>query len=658
MSIQSNFYKVTNQIMLEYRSDQFKILNSDMSVDVQPERCYIYRGLDDCLYYTEDLRYKDTKSADYYKNQALYLKFPDENQSTYTHLGSDFNVGYMMDWENNPHIKHSLWLSKEKDQLTDIQLSKLNIHYDTIRIYFLRGFTVSSSVGLDGISIKVKTKGLREVIDKDRRYKVEDELCVLDFYLSSIMFVKAVRRMSTPLYMNSKFYDQYIDVEFPAPYGIALSDNSSDINSSDFLFWSFDESDPDNPRYDVHTVNLNANTLIEFATISSGNTKQAENTGLYSASRVDAITFTLDAIDTASYMPESNTNFFNAKIYEDSVNKCIVYYPTYGDIDNQQEIDTIIMSRINSGEIPVTANAFYDIENADLAVNDISFAEDELYYYEESQKIEPKWKVCNDIIVAYLYGGVTGNEYAYNETYSRIVDYTNNIDSSIQFWRTQFVPNANIISVLGVRDIAIKYTCRIVNSMRGIEVIRVASLTVDARKYTENITNTLNIKQYKIVNKIVNTSPGVIQQQEVIKEKFIRSYYNASQLVAKNVGTGGTVYPQGQMTLKLYRTNNNYLVQLFNMNDSNVRIPYDMTGPYKYRIVFPLNDGSKLSISTNSDSNKQNLGIGTLVFYITGDQAVQIMNVPDADRYFAIMTDTGSSAAQDTTLYQGKVEWL
>jgi hypothetical protein len=150
-----------------------------------------------------------------------------------------------------------------------------------------------------------------------------------------------------------------------------------------------------------------------------------------------------------------------------------------------------------------------------------------------------------------------------------------------------------------------------------------------------------------------------VSPQENIKEKYIRSYYNSTNLVAKNIGTGANIYTQGQMTLRLYRTSSNYLVQLFNINDDNARIPYDLTGPYKYKIVFPLLDGTqKLAISPNPDSTKQNLGIGTLVFYITGEQAEQIMSVPAANRYFAIMTDTGDSAGQETTLYQGNVAWL
>lgn len=65
-----------------------------------------------------------------------------------------------------------------------------------------------------------------------------------------------------------------------------------------------------------------------------------------------------------------------------------------------------------------------------------------------------------------------------------------------------------------------------------------------------------------------------------------------TQVVAKDMGTGNVSYPQGQMTLRLNKTANDYAIQLFNISSDNVRIPYDLTGPYKYRLVMSSGDGS------------------------------------------------------------------
>ena len=47
-----------------------------------------------------------------------------------------------------------------------------------------------------------------------------------------------------------------------------------------------------------------------------------------------------------------------------------------------------------------------------------------------------------------------------------------------------------------------------------------------------------------------------------------------------------------------------------NLNEDNIRIPYDWTGPYRYYLVFPSNDGNKVQIKPNADSNALILGIG------------------------------------------------
>ena len=132
-----------------------------------------------------------------------------------------------------------------------------------------------------------------------------------------------------------------------------------------------------------------------------------------------------------------------------------------------------------------------------------------------------------------------------------------------------------------------------------------------------------------------------------------------TQVVAKDMGSGNVTYPQGQLTLRLGKTNNNYLIQLFNINEDNVRIPFDLTGPYSYKLVMPTNEsGRTITIRQTQDSSKQQLGIGTLMFYITAENARSVMDVPETNRYFAIMTDNSGIAAQETTLYEGKVAWL
>ena len=663
--------------MLEYRCNQYDIVSGNPSRDTQPSKYYIYKGNDDSLYYTEEKRYNSVSSYDYYKNQSLYMKYPDESRSSYRFISSNVLLSDVMNYRSSNYIKHSTSIGRGGSLTngnTDL-VKETNFFYDSINVYFVRGFNLD---GLDGISLRVHGKGSSWVNDgevgtKDfRRYSNEADLTVLDFYLDKETFANGgylIHRLATPIYMNSKFYDRYITIEFPSLYAIGLRDENED---NDAVFVTLEDG-----AETVYRVNPNTTTLIDFSTIQEGNTTtktyapnhSGVDSGLTNTSgkSITVTEMTLDAIEQASVIPNSNTDYFNVMIYEDASTGSIVYYPTYGDGENYQDLSAAVMTRIESGDIKVTANGFYDLDNNTEDINDIDLGRDELYYNSDSDMNPSKWKVYNELNVIYMYRNqyindeVEGEEpiVGYNESFSRIVDYGIESDVSTEFWKTRYTPYIREIVGKECCKICFKYTCRLVNILRGVECIRIASLFVDPSKYIHNISNYLNINTYKIVNKIQTTKQNIIQPQETVKERYVRSYYNATNLVAKNINTGATIYTQGQMTLYLNRTNNNYLIQLFNINDDNVRVPYDLTGPYKYKLVFPLNDGSsKLSISPNYDSTKQNLGIGTLVFYISGEQAKQIMNTPSTERYFAIMTELSGSAAQETTLYEGKVDWL
>ena len=111
------------------------------------------------------------------------------------------------------------------------------------------------------------------------------------------------------------------------------------------------------------------------------------------------------------------------------------------------------------------------------------------------------------------------------------------------------------------------------------------------------------------------------------------------------------------MTLYLKHSSTNYMFRLFTINQDNVRVPYDLTGPFRYKLVFPTIHGGKIEIMPNKDSKDVNLHIGEIVFYITEEQVKRIMGVPANERYFAITTDTDKNNQQISTLYEGKVAY-
>lgn len=659
-SFVSNFFRVTPQILLEYRTPQYDIIRgANME---RPSKYYVYTGMDGSVYYAED------GSAYDFTSMSLYHKFPDQYRSRFTYVDGSGSVLPTIEkrkdaLESESDISIGDFEPIEGDSRDDIQFN-----YDFINIYFLTGFNLDT---LGGITMRVKTTATRRIIDDNRTWNDEYEVTLLDMFMNKDMLNASgdgrmcYKLLSQPLYMNSKFYDRYITIRVPSAYSIGLHDmkvnetepvikvgSLKEVNYKYKPILSYTDESGEEIGY---RINPNDNITVEFATVAdyNVNTESADQTDeiIIDRRRYAKYKFILDDIDECSINLQSNTDFFNVRMYQDPDDMCIVYYPVYGDSTSQMELNMDLMQQINSGAIPLTTNGFGDIDNSD-----------EVTYYADAN-IEPQWKVYNDLVVGYIYQD-GHNTYTYPEAYSRIIDYSASGTSAINFWRSKFYPDKNIIESLQAQKISLKYACRLVNELKGIEVIRIASIVVDASDYTaprysKSISSALNVNTYKIVNKIESPEQGVVVQNDVVKEKYIRSYYNATDLVAKNLGSGGNIYSQGQMTLRLNKTNNNYLIQLFKLNDDNVRIPFDLTGPYKYKMVFPVGDGSTtISLSPNPDSKAQNLGIGTLVFYITGEQAQQIMKVPAANRYFSVMTDNGSNSAQDTTLYEGKVDWL
>ena len=74
--------------------------------------------------------------------------------------------------------------------------------------------------------------------------------------------------------------------------------------------------------------------------------------------------------------------------------------------------------------------------------------------------------------------------------------------------------------------------------------------------------------------------------------------------------------------------------------------------------ILAAGDPYKIEIYPNAENSDLDYSIGQLVFYITEEQVTQIMRVPFENRYFAIVADTENSEQQQSTLYEGKVQYF
>ena len=513
-----------------------------------------------------------------------------------------------------------------------------------------------------------------------------------DFYLLDIFFPKeclilhnVVKWHKTPIYKNGSFYDRYIEFLVPSAYYMSLSkndysvesqyghgklykqtanikDENGNINKTTTFYGkvpskintldSAGNLQSDNKRILEYQILSDPTLIVNFATVSEENLTSIDPQ-IYSS------TFHLDPINTIALKYKSTSDYFNIRLYNDIDNKEIVYYPVYGEGNNAKELTPSIMNRIETGEIPIVSEGFNDnLSGADIE----SFIQT---YGEDARK----WIIYNEISITYKYNPITiilesnneDNTVDVLETFSNIIDYSkHNQEIEGSFWKCRFTPKPKIKNNMVCNSICISYTCRLVNRLTSIEVIRTATMTIpygDVQLYMSSRSSIINkIVTYKVVNQIKKQD---VQQTVKYKEsqpKIIRSYYDATNITIKDMNDSN-LYTQGQMTLKLKHSSTNYVFRLFNLNDDNIRVPYDLTGPFRYYLVFPSNNGNKIKIKPNGDSNALNLGIGQIVFYISEENVKKIMNVSSTDRYFAIVTDSDNNDSNQSTLYEGKVEY-
>lgn len=515
------------------------------------------------------------------------------------------------------------------------------------------------------------------------------ELTLLDIFFpkEALIIDDMVHWHTTPIYQNGSFYDRYVEFKVPSAYFLSVdaqkygngihitSPNNYGYDQDNSYFYDengnmYAEAPVDkfnsetwNKRMLTYTVLPDPQLIVNFATVSDTNiTSTVDETTptyygstLYSSHVYYSSKFYQDPINQIAIKYKSNSDYFNIRILEDLDNQEIIYYPVFGEGDNARDLNYEIFNRIETGEIPLITEGFQD---------SLSNMED---FYETYGDNAYKWIIYNDVTVTYFYTNsvnaleITNEDFGknqYSQNFTNIIDYgKHDPETDGSFWKSHFVPRPPQRNNMTCKSIVIQYTCRLINRLTSAEAIRMATLTIsDPTKYISRRVAINNVVTYKIVNQNTRNEIKMQNSTKESKDKIVRSYYDATNLVVKDMGNSN-MYTQGQMTLYLKHSSSNYMFRLYNLNSDNVRIPYDLTGPFRYKLQFPTNDGSKISISPNTDSTSLNMGIGQLVFYITEEQVKRIMNVAVANRYFAIVTDPDNSDEMVSTLYEGKVSY-
>lgn len=635
MAVQSKYYQVTNQILLEYKTDQYVITRNSTGSNIN---YMMYEGIDGKQYC---LLNDNIQSALYQKDDKFTQHYGGDNSSIEVANNTvEDPYGHNIYLENSEFQIGKLITDSDGNEEREDQ-----IYCDTIRLYILTGYVMNN---IGGYSVKVRGKVIKvsgENESGDNIVKrVDDYIYLLNWYMPKEELKNHIHWLENPLYLNSKFYDRYIEIKLPAAQDIAI--NKRNI---DYVYRYIDEN---NEAYYLRgTIDRYSNIIVEFATVQQDNITLEDKSNSLGPSE-----FILDANKEMSIYPESNSNNIGVKLYEDVASHSIIYYPTFGDGNNIEPINLDIMGKIDTGEIPLINYSEYDSANENMD----DFIE---MYGSDYNKIPCKWIIINELSVTYIYDKIyhlddSNTSYeSYTDFFTNTIDYSFKTANDGAFYISKFVPYIKERLNANCKSIVVQYNCHLYNRMNNTDIVRSASMTIkNPYKYVLTQIDTSNIINYKIVNKIEKQQVNVtVGGQQALSPQIIREFYNVTELVVSD-GTNN-IYGQGQMTLKLNRSGSNYMIKLFQLNKDNTRTPYDLSGPYTYKMVFPGLNHNIISIFPSLDNINTNLINGSLSFYISGDKANQIMSIPASERYFAIIIDN-NGAAENSTLYEGRAEWL
>lgn len=643
MSLTSKYYQVTPQVIVEYRTDQYKIQQTNIISTA--EDAYMYQGLDGNQYC---MLAKNIK----------YTKYPDETDSTYYYAGKG-DVELTMNgalptaavngifYVNDNEVGNIIATCDESDQPEQTRSIKrqVRVAHDVIRLYLATGYIMNN---IAGYAIRIKAK-VEKVCDKEENWKFIDNsyIYLLDWYMPKEEMKDRIQWLAQPLYFSSAFYDRYIEIEFPSPYDLGKSSHPFEDPASqsrpqrniDYAY--FDDETMEIPMRGI--VNSYADFFIEFNTVSP--------TGIIDIAENYACHIDLDSTKSIAIKSDSNAKFFNVRIEEDQETHSILYYPVYGDNANAHDLDLTTMRGIESGVIPMLDLANYDYANQGMDDFIETYGTDVF-----------KWIIINELNITYNYKQIITQDSqevldrSFSEYHTNTIDYTGKNDTNGEFWRNKFVPYIKSYQGYYCDNISVQYTCHLYNRMNNIDIIKVASMLIsNPYSYTLSQISTSNIQQVKVVNKINKINNISVNSNQNSSQQIVRNYFNATNIIIKDANNN--VYVDGQMTLKLKHTNTSYLLRLYTVNNDNTRVPYDISGLHQYKLVFP-GLKSMITVFPNKDSASYDLTRGSLIFYITSDVAKQIMEVPASERYFAIMTYIEDYANEETTIYEGKVDWI
>lgn len=666
MSNISKYYQVTNFILLEYKTDQYAAINGMSTPETDRVDLYMFRtstGEQQCL---DMSNIKYTSYPEDTKNDIYFPGFINDNnykKPVISDLNISFRDSYKTDENGNrldPYTVGTIILDSEGHKKRVSSCLR-----DTVRLYFATGYFMNS---LQALSLKVeapvKTAKLQDDVSdiqnniKPLQYlRIKENITLLQYYLPKSKLFGECKRLQSPLYFNSRFYDRYIEITLPSGYDLAVNAGLRNIDYVKQIEWTNPYTKEERILTYRGFIDKNSPGLITFSTVS-------DDFVTYYNERQNEVSYLCDSPTKIPITYESNAKYFNVELYEDEETGTVVYQPVYGEPalgQKMQPFDLQMMNKIESNIIHIYDTA--DVDSANDGIDD--FIE---LYGEDAYK----WCIINELSVSYYYDYITESDKKdapkiepYTEYYTNTIDYTGKNSAHGEFWKSKFLPYIQERPLMTCNKIGIVYTAHLYNRMNNREITRTASMIVNnPMKYNRTIINPGNIYTYKVINKIVqNTSiPNNITVNPTTNvEKYVPNKYVSVMQLGIKMSGDDSLYKQNTGVLKLFKGPQQYMFQFFELNDNGgmSTIPHDLNeiGTI-YKLVFPLaTKGDKLEYTAiNTQESGTELMMGRLMFFISGDDAERILGFT-GDHLFQIIAYTTRSTVKEVTLYTGSVKW-
>lgn len=635
MSKISKYLQINEKLLLEYTYD-INAIAKNKNCDA-----YILKDKIGKLMYFENPTPKNITTD--FKKGFMFNSFP------LTNIEDSWSYpGYL----RNPSSEDAI-ISDPTTKLKDFSLindvvahsTTIDIPYETVRVYIMSGYTFNDCLGFI-LSIRTNQSA-------DSEYKSsENEVILQNFTFHKGMMSTCVKFANKPFYQQSRFYDRYIEITFPSAWYMANHKSSVQNNKETHNF------------FDI--LNIESGKLVEFnfATIEDNQFEaraydDEDYQDFYKESAYDFTdrilynqgSFGISGFTTAQVALTSNSDNFNLRLWEDTDNNCLRYYPIWGDVIDDNPITRRIMNSIENGSIPMSLNGFLDENDSDL--------EDfEAIYGEEARK----WIIVNQIELDYHYQPmissvarydneiVISKKFNYTEDFEFDDDNYTSIDDIYKFLYRPVIQPLNNGYVCNY--IAVTYTGRLVNRLNGSEIIRVATLDINDAESKFGINaqkiDVSNIYTWKLFNKIQSDNITVQGQSTgTNRTKYVTRFVQNNNFTM--VDENGNSNTDGKFVIRLYDTEHLYKMTLF--TDVNMTTPYQLGEAnvnYLMRITYgPDNTPLYLKPTYSIDMNSV---IGELEFKITEELSNKILQ-GDKKWHIVAKTETGVS-----TLFAGKFE--